>query len=314
MNKFIDKNSIANDKFTIDELLHNSWTFRNSTEFLKFFKFIAKFNHYSRYNTMLVYLQNSAVTFFGGVSYWKNNFNRTVKKDAKPYIILAPNGPVMLVYDIFDTEGKKTPEEFLEKELGGKPFEVKGEISDKIFSKAIEYAKKWGIKISYKPLSYFNAGYITTIIKGYLEICLKEGASKEEQFATLIHELSHLFLGHIGYIELLYQNEKKKTTKIQKRNNFSKTTKELEAETISYLICHKLGLETRSVEYIAGYIENEQNLIEFSYENVIKAADKIEKLFLSPSQKIFLPTNENSINPLENGNNRQNDLFGVGTF
>jgi len=41
-----------------------------------------------------------------------------------------------------------------------------------------------------------------------------------------------------------------------------------------------LGLQTSSAEYIAGYIKNEKDLLEFSYETVIKIADKIEKLFI----------------------------------
>lgn len=273
-----EENNFANDKFTIDELLRRSWRFRNTKEFTKFFDFIARFHHYSRYNTMLVYIQNQAVTFFGGVSFWKKKFGRIIKEEARPYIILAPNGPVMLVYDVFDTEGKETPEEFLEKGLGSKPFEVKGKIDEKIFDKAIDEAKKWCIKISFKPLSYFNAGYVTTIFKGYLEICLKDGMSREENFAVLIHELSHLFLGHTGHKQLHYQGKEKPTELMQRK--LSRTAEELEADTISYLICQKLGLESRSAEYIAGYIKSDKDLIEFSYETVIKTADKIEKLFI----------------------------------
>lgn len=272
------ENISANEKFTIDELLQRSWTFRNTKEFTKFFDFIARFKHYSRYNTMLVYIQNPAVTFFGGVSFWKKKFGRTIKKDARPHIILAPNGPVMLVYDVFDTEGKDTPEKFLQEGLGSKPFEVKGRVEEVLFDKAIEECKKWGIKISFKPLSYFNAGYITTIFKGYLEVCLKEGMSRQENFAVLIHELSHLFLGHTGHKKLHYQGKEKPIELAQRR--LSTTTEELEAETISYLLCKKLGLESRSAEYIAGYIKSEKDLTEFSYEIVIKTADKIEKLFL----------------------------------
>jgi hypothetical protein len=274
----IKENVFANDKFTIDELLRRSWRFRNSKEFTKFFDFIARFHHYSRYNTMLVYIQNRAVTFFGGVSFWKKKFDRTIKEEARPYIILAPNGPVMLVYDIFETVGKETPEEFLEKGLGAKPFKVKGNLDRKIFEKAIEEARKWGIKLSIKPLSYFNAGYVTTIFKGYLEICLKEGMSNEENFAVLIHELSHLFLGHTGHKQIHYYGKEKPSELLQRI--LSRTAEELEAETISYLICHKLGLESRSAEYIAGYIKSDNDLIEFSYETVIKTADKIEKLFI----------------------------------
>jgi hypothetical protein len=53
----------------------------------------------------------------------------------------------------------------------------------------------------------------------------------------------------------------------------------LEAETVSFLLCKKLGLETRAAEYIAAYIKSEEDLIKFSYETVIKMADKIENLF-----------------------------------
>ena len=272
------ESNYANDKFTIDELLRRSWSFRNTKEFTKFFDFIARFHHYSRYNSMLVYIQNRAVTFFGGVSFWKKKFERTIKEDARPYIILAPRGPVMLVYDIFDTEGKESPEEFLKNGLGSKPFEVKGKIDASIFNKATDEAKKWGIVISFKPLSYFNAGYITSIFNGKLEICLKEGMSIEENFTVLIHELSHLFLGHTGHKIIHYQGKDKPMELMQRP--ISRTTKELEAETISYLISKKIGLESRSAEYIASYIKRDKDLIEYSYETVIKIADKIERLFL----------------------------------
>ena len=58
---FDDLNEVKkfiNDKFTIDELFKRSLQFKNSDDFKKFFEFIASFNHYSRYNTMLVYIQN----------------------------------------------------------------------------------------------------------------------------------------------------------------------------------------------------------------------------------------------------------------
>lgn len=60
----------------------------------------------------------------------------------------------------------------------------------------------------------------------------------------------------------------------------ARTAEELEAETVSYLICHKLGLITKSAEYIAGYIKSDEDLLLFNYEVVIKTADKIEKLFV----------------------------------
>lgn len=274
----LEENNLADDKITIDELLRRSWRFRSSGEFTKFFNFIARFNHYSRYNTMLVYIQNQAVTFFGGGSFWKKKFKRTVKVDARPYLILAPNRPVMLVFDVFDTEGEESPEEFMKKGLGRKPNEVFGTIESKTYQRAIEEAKRWGIKISFMPFDYFKGGHITNIFAGYLEICLKEDASDEENFSVLIHELAHLFLGHTGHKQIQYNGREKPTGLLYRK--MARTTEELEAETVSYLICHKLGLTTSSAEYIAGYIISEKDLLSFSYEIVIKTADRIEKLFV----------------------------------
>lgn len=227
---------------------------------------------------MLVYIQNEAVTFFGGKAFWEKRFNRTIKENARPYIILSPGGPIMLVYDVFDTDGEESTNDFLIRGLGTKPFEVMGKIENRVFEHALNEARKWGIKISFKPLSYFNAGYVTTILKGYLEICLKEGMTQEENFSVLIHELSHLFLGHTGHKKIQYYG-KEKPFNLPVRKLPSRT-EELEAETISYLICKKIGLESRSSEYLAGFIQNQDDLSNFSYELVIKVADKIEKLFI----------------------------------
>jgi len=267
----------SEDKFEIDELLLNSWRFRSTDEFVKFFKFIGKFNHYSRYNTMLVYIQNPAVTFFGGVSFWRKKFFRSVKKDARPYIILVPKGPVMLVYDVFETEGDETPEELLENGLGT-DFKVKGSISEAKYDYAIELAEKWGIKIEYRPLNYFQGGYITTITEGILEICLKENETREKNFSTLIHELAHLFLGHAGHKKIKLKDTKQEI-KLPIRNKIGKSAMELEAETVNYLVSKKIGIETPSILYIASHI-TEEALLNFNYNIVIKTVDKIEKLFI----------------------------------
>lgn len=276
--KIFGEDNYLNERFTIDELFRRGQRFRNSYEFIKFFDFIARFDHYSRYNSMLVHIQNPKVTFFGGVSFWKKKFNRTIKKEARPHVILAPNGPVMMVYDVFDTEGKDSPDLFMQKGLGRKPNEVGGKIDSNIYRKTIEEAINWGIKISFKPLSYFKGGHVTTIHGGSPEICLKEGVSKEETFSVLIHELAHLFLGHTGHKYLFYHGREKPAVLFQRL--LTPATVELEAETVSYLICYKLGLITQSAEYLAGYMSNNNDVQEFSLEIIILTADKIEKFFI----------------------------------
>lgn len=271
-----NKNQII-DKFTIDDLLHRSWIYKNSEAFFKFFNFIASFHHYSRYNTMLVYLQNEAVTFFGGKSFWKKRFERGVKKDARPYVILAPMGPVMLVYDVMDTEGKESPEEFLKNGLGRNPFDVKGKLPKEMFDRALEIAKSYGIEISFEDTSFLKGGHITTFIAGDPKIVISKNGTIEVKFSTLLHELAHLFLGHTGHTKLTKAKDKKEIKILQRK--LSRTAEELEAETVSFLVSKKMGLVTNAAEYIAGYITSENDLIEFSYESVIKTADRIDQLF-----------------------------------
>ncbi|MFZ1679206.1 MAG: hypothetical protein WAT91_18125, partial [Saprospiraceae bacterium] len=241
------------DKLTIDELFKRSRKHQGSKEFFRFFNFIAGFHHYSRFNTMLVYLQDNTVTFFGGTHFWKKKFKRTIKENARPYVILQPFAPVMMVYDIFQTEGNETPEEFLEQGLGSNLHDVKGFIKRKILDDAIMIAMSLGIRISFKPLSFFNYGYITTIYKqGPPEIALKAGMTYAQNLAVLIHELAHLFLGHTGHPVLQQKTKDGKIKEIKLiHRKLSTKVQELEAETISFLISKKLCLETRAAEYLA---------------------------------------------------------------
>ena len=279
-----EKRLKTESKYTIDNLFKRASAYRSSTEYIKFVSFMSRFDHYSNYNAMLVYLQNKTVTFFGGESYWKKKFDRTIKEDARPYIILTPGGPIMLAYDIFETEGKLTPEELLEDGIGTNLFAVNGEISTNDFNKVLEEVRSWGIAVKTRPLSYFNAGYVTSIKNEKLEINLKEQLSETEQFGTLTHELAHVFLGHLGHEKIEKTNfknpsAKPKTIKLLQRNNLSRKAEELEAETVSYLTMKRIGLETRSAEYLSGYITNNELLQEVNYEVIIKIADKIETLF-----------------------------------
>jgi len=272
---------ITNDKLTIDELFNRSLKYRGTQAFFRFYNFIARFSHYSRFNTMLVYVQDESVTFFGGASYWLKKFNRTIKQDARPYVILKPFSPVMLVYDVLQTEGRESAKNFLERGLGVNPHEVKGTIDPQILKDALEIAKSMGITVAHRQLSFFTEGYLNTD-RG-VKIALKDSLNHEQKFSVFIHEIAHLFLGHTEHTEL-WQKQKKekgkgKQIKLTPRE-IANSTKELEAETISFLICKKLGLETRAAEYLSVYISCEKDLEEFSHELVIKVADKIDEIFL----------------------------------
>lgn len=98
-----------------------------------------------------------------------------------------------------------------------------------------------GINVIHKPLNYFNAGAVTTYIFRKLEIYLKQDHNGAQHFATLCHELAHVFLGHTGHKELLIGGDKKRRISLPLKRELSEDQMELEAETVNFLICKNWG-------------------------------------------------------------------------
>ncbi len=239
---------------------------------------------------MLVYIQNKDVEFFGTKGFWKREFGRTVKEDARPYIILLPFGPCGLAYDIYDTEGLESPEYIIQKGIQGGVFQVEGHVKDWVLEHVYNTAKSWKIPIRDEFLRFNYGGYIKADI--YSEaapvIVLHEKATDEEHLKTIMHELGHLFLGHLGNRVLTRairtKNGEKKieTIKIKGRKFIGHSMREIEAETVSYLICSRLFLDTRAAEYLSAHLD-ESTMAKVDYQYIIKVADTIEKYFLKNS-------------------------------
>ena len=261
----------------IDSLLRRASQHRRSEKHEEFIEFISRFRHYSFFNATLVYIQNPKVSFFGTDSFWKNKFKRKVNPDAKPYIILMPGGPIGFVYDVFETNGEESAYDFINLGAYKYIYETKGHLSERVYNLIIEETQNWSISVYYKVFSFFKAGYVQDK-NSRLKIFLKEHETQKNNFATLTHELAHIFLGHLGDREL--SNRKKdKVLRIGKRD-LTIQARELEAETVSFLVCNKLNLEPNSHTYIASYIDKDEVFDNISYAEIIKCADKIIKLFL----------------------------------
>lgn len=99
---------------TVDALLRASVTYRDTCAFQEMISFMANFRDYAPFNNMLVRLQRPSCSFYATQRDWANRFERTIKEDALPLVILAPMHPVMLVYDLDSTEGAPLPEELVQ--------------------------------------------------------------------------------------------------------------------------------------------------------------------------------------------------------
>ena len=217
---------------------------------------MAKFYHYSFNNQLLIAFQRPDASHVAGFNAWKK-FNRFVKKGEKGILIMAPvtrvvgatderrnDGTVaerevrqlvnvkgVYVFDISQTEGEPLPP-FAS--VGGDPAIHMQKLKDLVSSK--------GITLEYSP----NLGGAYGMSCGE-KIVILSGQASATEFAVLVHELAH---------ELLHRGDR--------RNNTTRKIRETEAEAVSYVVCHAVGLDcsTASSDYIQLYNGDKETLAE----------------------------------------------------
>ena len=93
--------------------------------------------------------------------------------------------------------------------------------------------------------------------------------SKEGKYATLTHELGHLYCGHLGS-----PNEKWWPD----RQRLTRRSEEFEAESVSHMICGRLGIVDKADAYLSGYFDENGKVPPISIDCIFKAAHLIERM------------------------------------
>lgn len=156
-----------------------------------------------------------------------------------------------------------------------------GTIDQKMYSRLIAGFIKEGIAYHEADHGTESAGFIKGaygnekqyagkyLVKVQYHIVVNRNHSLEEKFATITHELGHLFCGHLGS-----DNEKLWPS----RTGLSHEVEEFEAESVSWLICERAGLKNPSEKYLSGYLDEEGQIPLISLETVLTATKKIEAM------------------------------------
>jgi len=266
----------APDRSALNEMFRRSEQYRSSREYKKLMEFIARFPRYSPYNCALLFIQNPEVTYTATPNQWQKRFQRRVKPGARPLLILAPNCPVLFVYDLADTEGEALPEAWQN------PFEVRGRLDHSLWQKTIENCRRDGIFVnSSANFNFLHAGTAFRL-RGSNQLLPERpvqpfdfliAISKDEdlpaRYATLAHELGHIYSGHLGSRE---------GDNWPDRRTLTRNQEEVEAESIAYLVCHRRGIATRADEYLALYFNEDCQMPEISLETILKVATRIERM------------------------------------
>jgi hypothetical protein len=268
----------AEQQSSLDELFARSRQYRRSKKFAEAVEFISKFRDYSPFNNLLVFLQNPLATYFATASHWHKAFRRTIKDEARGLVILAPRTPVLMVYDIADTEGPPLPgklEVFAQ---------TTGPFNPAILERAIKNCERDRILVERKPMGALRGGFATA--RGRegnwkMRVGLRQELEPAAAYAVLCHELAHIYLGHLGA---------DKDGWWPYRLNLPHAVTEIEAEAVAHIVCRRAGFRTHSAEYLASFVEEEGAMESVSLDLVSRTSARIEDM----GRRLLPPRKENS--------------------
>lgn len=252
---------------TVDALLRESTAYRNSASFQEMVSFMGNFRDYAPFNNMLVKVQNPSCSFFATQGDWSRRFGRRLKEDARPMLILAPMHPVMLVYDLDSTEGPDLPQELQQFAR------FEGECDPARLSRTMENASTRDlIRIDTVKLSSTNAGF-ATISPGNggmkMRIGLHDELDAPSRYGVLLHELAHIYLGHLGG---------DKDGWWPSRGDLARRAMEVEAEAVAHIVSRRAGLKGASPHYVSRYLDGDGTLQAISLDLIAKVAGRLEDM------------------------------------
>lgn len=251
---------------TIDLLLQQTTRYRRSESFQEMIDFMGRFRDYAPFNNMLVYLQNPTCSFYATASDWECRFNRTLREDARPMLILAPMHPVMLVYDLDQTEGDKLPEELM------RFAHFEGEWDPHWIGRLVANAAAYRVSVKFQTLSSTQAGYATLgreTGEWKMRVVVHDGLDEPSRCGVLCHELAHILLGHLGSDADHWWPA---------RTRLSHFAVEVEAEAVAWIVTTRLGLQGTSEAYVSRHIKDGKTPAGVSPDSIAKTAGLIERM------------------------------------
>lgn len=243
----------------INELVHSIKN-GQSNALRNYLTSMGRFHQYSFMNIMLISMQSPEASRVAGFHSWKK-LGRHIIKGEKGIKIVAPlirkgeeieksnsdseelvyGFRIVHVFDIKQTDGKELPEI---SKVKGDP-QIYSDLLNRLINSLnikIEYSK------NITALGYSTGG----------KIVIKSGLTPAEDFSVKLHELAH---------ELLHQKSDEKLSKKQR---------ETEAESVAFVVCHSIGLDTNSAsaDYIQLYKGDKDTLLN-SLERIKRVSERI---------------------------------------
>lgn len=271
-------------RHALDGLFYLAKQFQTSREYFDLLQFAGEFHWYSLYNAWLVRMQKPGAEFVARADKWYYEYKREIRPGAQPLVALRPMGPVMFLFDVVDTiampDAPPLPQQ------AENPYQAKGLGATDFLDKASRNAQRDGIEIYGSRTGSLDAGLIQEVEPGRIKnvrfgtgtkarvepipvrygIAINENQDDVTRFATLAHELAHLYCGHLGTPSDQWWPDRRHVTHV---------VRELEAESVSYLVCKRLAIETPSEKYLSDFVERHDHVLAIGMDVIVRAASLI---------------------------------------
>ena len=263
-----DKKSLLKSKLEmyINDLANATDEKALSAEIRRYLTFFSKFHDYSFFNRLLIYIQKPDAKRVASYKKWQEK-NRQVKKGAKAITILAPivskaksdseekddadftqdvrGFRAVNVFDISDTEATSPEGEVPETpQWWGE--NTPSETADKLFKYVSEVASDMGIKVTASDAKGGEKGFAAGD-----HINISSGVEGVGKLSTMIHEIAHELM-HFKTKSIFYQDDEVRS---------SSALKELQAESVSYVVLKHYGLPVaHHTTYLALWKANKEKI------------------------------------------------------
>lgn len=248
----------------------------------------------SLFNCATLLVQRPGIGYATTETQWQKKFNRYIKPDARPLIVMKSFEPLVLYYEACDTyhpDNKPLPEWIIDKSTvtsSKRPFHVP-------YRELIPLLERHGIYYSESDLGVNRGGtmmYLENPItlqiprrnnkgetifsecKTHYAMCVNSKSDDLCKARAIFHEIGHLLCGHLKEDEMLKRNNSVRISITQRNPKMlSREIQEFEAEKTCELIMNSLGFEFEHSDYYDDYKINGKEP-DYDLGVVIAAADQ----------------------------------------
>ncbi|MGW4025320.1 hypothetical protein [Streptomyces sp. NPDC005009] len=242
---------------------------------------VGRFKRYAPFNAMVVHIQKPGARYVLSSSEWTSKYRRVLKPGAKPLLIFQPRGPYMLVYDVGDTEA--LPGALPLPKMTTAPASVSSAAGEKEVLAARHHTGTnlvpLGIRLTLVDHGASSYGRTYRSRSGgsverpgsrpgdppeayatLFEIEVNRNLSLLDRYATLAHELGHLFCGHLGAGPGETRPDRSSRPPSGEDAGKARARNEVEAESIAYMVPKRLDPDVRMGDHITGQLGPDQQV------------------------------------------------------